>query len=83
MTFVITNTTPITAEVIDGTKYITTIRGGVAYCAHFSTVMGEWFVSSRRLALGRFNTGGGKYVKNIGDSKPFAALPALINMGAV
>ena len=77
------NSAVITKEVIDGCAYFTTVRGGTSYCAHFMDSVGEWFVSSRRLSLGRFNTGGGKYFKNIADSKPFAALPALISIGAI
>jgi len=44
---------------------------------------GRWFVSSRRLALGRGNIGGGKYYDRVEDCKAFAALPALMTMGAL
>ena len=61
----------------DGKKYITTQARGTEY-----TLMRNgdgWFVSSRRLALGGFNTGGGKIYKTIDEvkvgCKAFAALP--------
>jgi hypothetical protein len=78
-----TNTELIRKEVMeDGTFYYTTVRRGVSYCANFSNTVGEWFVSSSRLSLGR-HCGGGKYYKNLDDCKPFAALNALIKIGAI
>ncbi len=74
----VTNSAPITKEVIDGNAYYSTVRRGVEYCAHFSEVVGAWYVSSQRLALGRRHIGGGKYFTKLEECKPFAALPALI-----
>lgn len=68
----------ITQEIIDGKSHFTTTSRGTEYCAYFSLSVGEWFVSTRRLALGRHNPGGGKYYACIADCKPFAELPALI-----
>jgi hypothetical protein len=79
-----TNTDLITKTLADnGTAFYTTVRRGVEYCAYLSDAAEEWFVSSRRLSLGRWNTGGGKYYANIEDCKAFAALPALLKMGAI
>jgi len=77
------NSELITKDVINGRDYFTTVRRGVEYCAYFQDVIGEWFVSSRRLGLGRFHVGGGKYLKNVEDCKAFAALPALLKMNAI
>lgn len=78
----ILNTAPITSKTIDGVEYHTTTRGGVEYCAYFQKTVGKWWVGSRRLALGRFNAGTGKYYDRIEDCKAFAALPALLSMKA-
>ena len=71
----------ITAEVHADQTYYTAIARGVAYCAH--ELGGKWFVSSRRLALGRFNTGGGKYYETLADvakgCKAFAGLDMLVS----
>ncbi len=53
----------ISASVTDGVTYYTSTRRGVEYTAY--TVRGDWVVLTRRLALGRFNTGGCKYFKDI------------------
>lgn len=47
------------AAVIDGRKYVSTERRGVEYT--LQRLGDGWFVSSRRLALGRSNMGGGKH----------------------
>lgn len=77
------NSHPITRETIDGVTYYTTTRNGAEYCAYLTT-SGAWFVSSRRLALGRFNAGSGKYYPTIDDlaagCKAFAALPFLMSL---
>jgi hypothetical protein len=44
---------------IEGKKYITAVYRGTSYT--LSEVSGDWFVSTRRLALGNRNVGGGKY----------------------
>ena len=69
----------IEKSTIDGQDFYTTVRRGVSYCAYFSKPVGEWFVSSRRLSLGRRNAGGGRYLKAIGDHTAFAELPALLS----
>ena len=76
------NSELISKQVIEGVEYFSTVRRGVEYCGYFSNVVGQWFVSTRRLALGN-NSGGGKYFKNIEECKAFAALPALISIGAI
>lgn len=77
------NSQPITRETLDGVTYYGTTRGGVEYCAYLTTG-GAWFVSSRRLALGRFNAGGGKYYNSLDDlaagCKAFVALPLFISL---
>lgn len=77
------NSTPITKTTEGGVDYFTTTRAGVEYCAYFMASAGRWFVSSRRLALGRGNVGGGKYYDRVEECKPFAALPTLMTMGAL
>lgn len=52
----------ITSEKIDGKTYYTAIYRGVEYCA--GRLGDGWFVSSRRLSLGR-HVGGGKYYANL------------------
>jgi DNA-binding PadR family transcriptional regulator len=78
-----TNTTTIEKTEHDGQAYYTTTARGVEYCAHFMESVGKWFVSTRRLALGRGNGGGGKYWDKLEDCKPFAALPTLMKLGAI
>lgn len=77
------NSTIITKTELNGSTYFETVSRGVAYCAAFQESVGEWFVSSHRLALGRSHIGGGKYFKKIEDCKPFAALPVLLGLGAI
>lgn len=77
------NSAEITKEVIDGVAYYSTVRLGVGYCAYFMASAGAWFVSSKRLSMGRRHIGGGKYYDKIEDCKAFAALPALIAAGAL
>ena len=46
-------------------KYVTAVARGTEY-----TLMKQgdaWFVASHRLALGRFNTGGGKHYQSLAD----------------
>lgn len=78
-----TNSAVITKEVIEGRTYYTTVRQGVEYCAYFMEAVGKWFVSTRRLALGRGHMGGGRYFEKVEDCKAFAALPVLIATGAL
>lgn len=76
------NSAPIIKTEIDGKTYYNTVARGVEYCAYFMESAGQWFVSSHRLALGR-HIGGGKYYASLDSCKPFAALPALMKMGAL
>lgn len=73
----------ITSEIIDGTTYYTAIRRGVSYLT-YQTTSGNWFVATKRLALGRFNAGGGKYYDDLAalaaGCKAFADLPALLEV---
>ena len=78
-----TNSAPITKTTEAGVDYFTTTRRGVEYCAYFMASAGRWFVSSRRLALGRGNIGGGKYYDRLEECPAFAALPTLQAMGAL
>lgn len=71
------------APIIKDGDYYTAVRRGVQYCAKFEPSVGQWFVATHRLALGRFNSGGGRYYADISQCKAFAALPALMNMGAM
>ena len=48
-----------TLDVIDGRAYLSTTARGVEYT--LQRLAGAWFVSSRRLALGRGHIGGGKH----------------------
>jgi hypothetical protein len=49
----------MTTTVINSTKYVTAVYRGTEYCL---SRLGEgWYISTRRLALGRWNTGGGKH----------------------
>lgn len=69
----------IQLEIINGAAYYTTTARGVEYTAH--QLAGEWFVATRRLALGRRHIGGGKYYATLADVaasvKAFAGLDAL------
>lgn len=82
-TSITTNSATISKEVIDGTAYYSTERRGVSYTAYFCEVVGAWSVCSRRNSLGASNIGGCKYYDDLADCKAFAALPALISMGAI
>lgn len=55
----------ITAQAIEGRTYYTATARGVEYMA--SELAGAWFVSSRRLALGRRHIGGGKHYSTLAD----------------
>ena len=61
-----TATQTFTRAVHNGVLYITTEFKGTEYCLH--KFDGAWGIGTRRLALGRFNTGG---------FKRFATLDAL------
>lgn len=73
----------ITSEIIDGTTYYTAVRRGVSYLT-YQTTGGNWFVATKRLSLGRFNAGGGKYYDDLAalaaGCKAFADLPALLEV---
>lgn len=62
----------------EGKTYYSTTARGVEYTAY--ELCGEWFVSTRRLALNR-NMGGGKYFATLADvangCKAFAGLVML------
>lgn len=77
------NSELITAETIDGITYYSTTRRGVAYTT-YQTKGGDWWVSSRRLALGRSNAGGGRYYTDLAalcdGCKAFAGLSVFISM---
>lgn len=70
----------ITEQNIEGASYYSAVHRGVEYCAH--KLGGAWFVSSRRLALGRRHIGGGKHYATLADvaasCKAFAGLDVLI-----
>jgi hypothetical protein len=70
----------ITQEQVNGSDYYTAVARGIEYTAH---MIGEqWFVASRRLALGRRHIGGGKYYATLADvaanCKAFAGLDVLV-----
>ena len=69
----------IQLETINGTAYYTTTARGVEYTAH--QLGCQWFVATRRLALGRRHMGGGKYYATLAEVaanvKAFAGLDAL------
>lgn len=75
----------ITQEVVNGRPCYCAVRRGVSYVA--SELGGQWFVSSRRLALGRWNTGGGKYYASLDEvsrgCKAFEGLADLVAAPAV
>jgi hypothetical protein len=70
----------IETTIHDGKPYYSATSRGVSYCAH--ELGGRWFVSSRRLALGRSNIGGGRYYETLADvaagCKAFAGLDLLL-----
>lgn len=80
-----TAATLIQAEPIGSRTYYTTTARGVEYVAQ--ELAGAWFVSSRRLALGRRHVGGGKYYPTLeavaAGCKAFAGLDLLIAAPAV
>jgi hypothetical protein len=49
----------IKVEVVNNKKYFTAIYKGTEYTLY--ELCGDWFLSTRRLALGKSNIGGGKY----------------------
>ncbi|MBV8248469.1 MAG: hypothetical protein JO200_08450 [Comamonas sp.] len=49
--------------IVDGKKYITAVARGTEYT--LMKLGDAWFVSSHRLALGRFNVGGGKHYETL------------------
>jgi hypothetical protein len=70
------------ASIVGGEKYVTAVARGTEY-----TLMKQgdaWFVASRRLALGRFNTGGGKHYATLADvaagCKAFGAEAEIFNL---
>jgi hypothetical protein len=52
-------------EIIDGEKFVSSVYRGVEYT--LMKQLDEWYVHSKRLALGRRNPGGGKVYKTIKD----------------
>lgn len=76
------NSTPITAETIDGTTFYSTERRGVIYTT-YETIDGSWWVGTHRKSLGR-HVGGGRYYVSLSDlangCKAFAALPVFLTM---
>ena len=80
-----TTATMIHAETIEGRTYYTATLRGVEYCA--GQLGDGWFVSSRRLALGRRHIGGGKHYADLAavaaGCKAFAGLEALLTAEAV
>lgn len=72
----------ITASEHEGKTYYTAVSRGVEYTACPSSD-GRYWVASRRLSLGRWNTGGGKYYENLEavaqGCKAFTCLDALVN----
>jgi hypothetical protein len=73
----------ITQSTIDGKSYYTSVSRGVEYtvCPQNS---GNFWVASRRLALGRSHFGGGKYYETINDiaknCKAFVGLDILVSI---
>lgn len=66
---------------LEGRDYFTATRNGVEYVAMKDCV--GWGVSTRRLALGRFNTGGFKRFDSLADLsanvRAFRGLDALVS----
>lgn len=58
-------TIQITTEVVNGHKYVTTEYRGTAYTLRRS--QWGWELSTKRLSLGRFNTGGFKRFDTLAD----------------
>lgn len=65
----------------NGKKYITVVYRGSEYTLY--ELCGDWFVSTRRKALGKSNAGSGKYFKTLDDvsknCKAFGCVENLIN----
>lgn len=65
---------------IEGTNYYTTIRAGVEYTAMKDSA--GWGVATRRLALGRFNTGSFKRFDSLSELaskvRAFRGIDALV-----
>lgn len=72
----------IQASNIEGKTYYTAIARGVEYTACESKVTNNWFVYTRRLALGRSNMGGVRYYESVealaANCKAFAGLDVLL-----
>lgn len=73
--------TAITQSTIEGRDYFTTVRNGVEYVA-MRNGGDAWGVATRRLALGRYNTGGFKHFATLealcAGCKAFAGLDAML-----
>lgn len=71
-----------TVSITNGLKYISAEYRGTSYC--LSRNGDGWFVSSRRLALGRWNMGGGKCYATLADvaagCKAFGSAAVLAEM---
>lgn len=52
-------------EYHDGRAYYVATYRGTEYC--LSRLADAWFVRTQRLALGRFNAGGGRYYRTLAD----------------
>ena len=66
---------------IEGRDYFTAIKAGVEYTAMKDSA--GWGVATRRIALGRFNTGGFKRFNSLADLaanvRAFRGLDVLVN----
>lgn len=73
----------ISAEIIEGTTFYSTVRRGVEYTA-YRTPGGNWWLGTNRLALGRGHIGGGRYYSDIdalaAGCKAFADLPLMLEV---
>lgn len=52
-------------ELIDNKKYFSTTYRGTEYTLY--EMCDSWFVSTKKISLGRLNAGGGKYFKTLAD----------------
>jgi hypothetical protein len=81
------NSEKITVQVSAGLKSYSTVRRGVTYWTYRTSLGGQWYVGTHRIALGKRHGGGGRYFATLADVaanvKAFAALPALIELGAL
>lgn len=77
--------TAIEQTTIEGRDYYTAVRAGVEYTAMKDS--SGWGVATRRLALGRFNTGGFKRYPSLAElahgCRAFRGLDALVDVQAV